>query len=103
VSAGTARSDVKGEESEGTHTFKPLSRRRRRKPFHGLAVDNAISRLGAKSCEFSGVMTVGAHTKTGRRRAGASQSKPTARKAKELVFVTGIEKEALSWPRRGQR
>jgi hypothetical protein len=41
-------------------------------------------------------MIVGAHTKTGRRRAGASQSKPTARKAKELVFRKGIEKEAPS-------
>ncbi|WP_436849644.1 hypothetical protein [Streptomyces avermitilis] len=27
----------------------------------------------------------------------------TARKAKELVFRKGIEKEAPSWPRRGQR
>jgi hypothetical protein len=89
--------------AKGLITCKPLSRRRRRKPFHGLAAGNATSRLGTKSCRFSEVMSRRRTRKLG----GAARAPPSRSRGrgerKDLSSFGVNEKEAPSWPRRGQR
>lgn len=95
VSAGTARSDARARKAKGLIAFKPLSRRRRRKPLSWPRRRQCYRSTRDQVTLVSEVMSPRCARKLGGAARGASQSNSTARKAKELVSGKELRRKPL--------